>query len=89
MKYAIDYFSAKANLRSKLSAACRSQKPQRDSAKANLRSKLSAACRSQKLVRHSPSRHCEERSDAVIHEHCSTRAWIATASGLAMTVSKY
>jgi hypothetical protein len=48
MKYALDYFSAKANLRSKLSAACRSQKPLRVSAKANLRSKLSEAAAAKK-----------------------------------------
>ena len=34
---------------------------------------------------YSPNRHCEERSDAAIHEHHGTQAWIDTACGLAMT----
>ena len=37
------------------------------------------------MNRRSPIRHCEERSDAAIHEYRGTQTWIATAFGLAMT----
>ena len=65
MKYAIDYFSAKANLRSKLSAACRSQKLLRHSPSRHCEEPVSEAenCIST-MNRHSSSRH-RERSVAI------------------------
>ena len=98
MKYPINDLSAKANLRSKLSAACRSQKivfarmkyaNDYFSVQANLRSKLSEAAGTKRsLIEYDrTNRHCEERSDAAIHFATRT-SWIATACGLAMTISK-